>query len=184
MALSDDLGRAAGSGVPFTFGGEDLVFPPFTIEIVGEVKQHLLRQRKPAQEVLREHVAELQAMDAGRPKGSPPVFTPALLEGMVAESMKAGRQINVVTDQEFGEFIDTVDGLVITFWLSLERRYPGKFTKDQVRAIIEGMSAREKEDLEKVRDQAAGWDDLGNSTGRQPEEASRPQQEKSSDAGD
>jgi hypothetical protein len=157
MAQSDDISRPAGSGVPFEFNGEELVFPPLTIELIGEVKQHLLRQRPEPTKVLREHIEALGDL-----------ATPELIEKMVSDSMAAGRKLNVVTDRELAEFIDTIDGVILTFWLAFERKYPKKFTKDQVASVIQSMDAEGRKELMDVRDQATGWDDRGNSTGRTP----------------
>lgn len=161
MALSDDLGRAAGSGVPFRFNGEDLVFPPITLEILGELRQWLLSQRKSAQDVLAEHIERLQQTLGDR-------LTPELIEKMVESSMAAGRKLAIITDEEFAAYIDTVDGLAMSVWLALDRRYPKRFTKEDVVKIVGGMNRDEQQRLFRVRDQAAGMDDLGNSTGRTP----------------
>lgn len=158
MALDDDLGRAAGSGVPFKFNGEDLVFPPITMEILGELRQWLLTQRKSPQAVLAEHLESLGDK-----------LTPELVEKMVESSMAAARKLAIVSDEEFAAYIDTLDGLAMSIWLALDRRYPKRFTKDDVVQIVKNMDRQGQEKLFRVRDQAAGMDELGNSTGRTPE---------------
>lgn len=160
MALSDDLSRAAGGGVPIKFKGEDIILPPITMETVATVKQHLLRQRKPAQVVLREHIEALGDL-----------ATPELIEKMVADSMKAGRELNIVTDAELAQYIDTVDGVGMTLWVAFEEKYPGRFTKQEVMEVITQMAEKKPEeykDLVDARDQAAAWDERGNSTGPTP----------------
>ena len=97
------------------------------------------------------------------------VGQPELLEKMIESSMAAARKVAVVSDEEFAAYIDTIDGLAMSVWLALDRRYPKKFSRDDVLKIVGEMDRQEQERLFRVRDQAAGMDSLGNSTGRTPE---------------
>lgn len=155
MATSDDLGRAAGSGVPIRFGDEDLVLPAITMEIIGEVRQYLLSLRKSPQQVFREFVVELGDL-----------LTPEDKEKMLADSLKAARELNFVRDEELQAYLNSTEGLAMVFWLAFERRYPGKFTRDDVAKIMMSLGPADVARMFELMDQASGMGDQGNSTGR------------------
>ena len=158
MASSDDLGRVAGSGVPTTFNGEDIVVPAIDFERIGEVSQYILSKRPRPGKVLRELLEDLGD-----------ILTEEDREKMLHDSLVAGRKLSVVSSEELAEYLDSIEGLVMTIWLGFEDRYPGKYSKTDVMHIIQGLDEDEKLRLFQDRDQAMGMDELGNSTGRTPE---------------
>lgn len=183
----DGLGRAVGAGVPMEFGGEMVVLDPLRIEDFGLVEQHLLSKRESPLTVGQRQAEELlgKAADFQRQTAKQPAndaeklammaqieraqllqqFYLELAKDVLTKSRSEARKENTVPPQEVVAWIGTIDGLVFTIWLKLHQRYPGKFSLERVREIVLAKTEEELAQLARLRDQASGIDDLGNSTG-------------------
>lgn len=165
----DGLGRAAGSGVPIEFGGETLILNRITIRDFGLIEQHLLKDRPNPIDAARKEAQQFILDAAGLKDSAQDEFLRkqyiAMAEKIMADGLAAARKSNVMKPQEVAEWIDTLPGLQFTIWLKLDQRYPGKFSMEKVGEIMEKLADGEVDRLKKLRDQAAGVDELGNSTG-------------------
>lgn len=146
----DGVARPSGAGVTITFGGETLILEALTLKDFGLIENHLLSQRQNPLLVVRDVIGDL-----------PPEMADKLLD----KAYRDAKKMNEVAAEEVAEWIDTFNGMAFSLWLSLEKRYAGRFTLDNVLEIMEAISEEELEDLKNLRDQAAGLDELGNSTG-------------------
>ncbi len=156
--MSDGLARAAGGGVPIEFDGVMVVLPPMTLRDLATIEQYMLSQRPNPLEVVKEH---LDGMDSEAKK--------QLLE-MAYRDLKNSTTIN---PEDMMVFLCRLEGIVMCYWLCLEKSYPGRWTHDRVREIFMDMTDEQLGYYMRVRDQASGMDDLGNSTG-QDTDAAKP----------
>lgn len=152
--MSDGLARAAGGGVPIFFDGQTILLQPLTLKDFAAVEQYLLSKRQNPLDMVKSKLAGLD------------IETQKYLLELAYEDAK--RQ-TTISASEAGEFIDSVDGLAFTLWLVLERSHQGRWTLERVNEIVKSMTPTEIQEMLRLRDQASGLDDLGNSTGQTSE---------------
>jgi len=166
----DGLGRAIGAGVPIQFSGETLILDPVTVSDFGLIEQELLSRRPNPMDLTRKE-AQAFILDAAKLGSSAEdEFLRkqyiAMAEKIMADGMAAARKANGIKPTEVAEWLDTFDGVQFTLWLKLDQRYPDRFfTLDKIKEVMQSMQEDEIERLKKLRDQASGLDELGNSTG-------------------
>lgn len=154
--MSEGLARVAAGSVPVFFDGQTLLLDPMTLHDFGTIEQHLLSKRT-------------NPVEAVKP----------LLDGLNIEVQKHLldlayadlRQNTTIAFDELSRFLMSVDGVSMSLWLGFNRSYPGKYTLERVTEIVNSMTQDELSKLVIARDQAAGIDDLGNSTGQEPSQA-------------
>lgn len=156
--MSDGLGRAIGAPTLIEWQGRTYKFGPLLIEDLGTVEHHLLGKKKnPIQEVM--------PFLEGLP--------PEMAEKLLHQAYNDARKINTISPEEMSAWLSTIEGIGYTVWLCLERNHKGEFTVEQVIQMLGEMSPTELEKIEGLRDQAAGLDQLGNSTGPAPAHGSK-----------
>ncbi len=89
----------------------------------------------------------------------------AMAEKLMAEARTEAMKKNKMPPREVAEWLDTFDGAAFTIWLKLDQRYPNRFTLKQTHEIMQAMQGADLENIKRLRDQASGFDALGNSTG-------------------
>lgn len=149
--MSDGLGKAVGSGVPIVFNGEHLILEPMTLRDYGLIEQHIIQKR-------------VNPVEKVRP----------MLDGLSDEAQKHLLSLayadlkgsTTATLEESTAFIDSIEGVAFTLWILLNKSMPGKYTLPAVQEIVNAMTPEELSKVMNARDQAAGTDELGNSTGQ------------------
>lgn len=181
----DGSSAAVGAGTTIEFGGETLILDPLTISDFGIVENHLLQSRPnpinlAAEAVERLHeraaekaeaiIAEAQQRSAGltsdaaqavlaeanRKAGSAIQRAEQLGRDMMDRAFDEAKKVAKIDIKEVQHWMDTPPGVAYTIWLSLEKRYPSKFTLKEANKIIDAMSDRGRAELVKSRDLAAG----------------------------
>ena len=176
----DGLGRAIGAGVPVEFDGKTLIFEPMNYKDLGVVEQHMLAIQPSVKDLLEE--ARAQAREfiamAAEERFKPPgdnvdverrEFVSqnylAMAEKVMASALAAARKINFISRADVVAWIDSFEGLTFSYWLKFDQRYPGRFSLEKIQEIVQAMGETGFNKLCRVRDQASGFDELGNSTG-------------------
>jgi hypothetical protein len=163
----DGLARAVGAGVPITFDGIDMVLEPLTLKDFGVIEQYLLKEKRP--NILTDAVRAAAAIPDDLPKSERERLSRQLLEVAAHEASKFNR----ISADEVAAWLDTIEGVIFTVWLLLERRKPGEYSLADVAAKIEALGgdktqgelSEQQAALRAARDQASGIDTMGNSTG-------------------
>lgn len=149
--MSDGLARVAGGGVPIEFDGETLILPSLTLRDFATLEQHLLAKRENPLDVVREKMAGLSL---------------EVQKHLIDVAYADMRRNTTVSPEEVDAYMGTTEGLAFTIWLALSRGYPGRWTLEQIENKINDMDVKSVHKMLRARDQAAGIDELGNSTGQ------------------
>ena len=155
--MAEGMSRVAGSGIPIHFDGVDLVLPALNIQDYGVVEQHILSNRINPIEAIKSHLNGL---------------SPEAQNHLLSLAYDEFRNNTTVSLPELSSFLSSREGTALSLWLLLERAKPGKWTRARVKEILESMTDEDVTRLLLSRDQAAGVDDLGNSTGQTLEKKS------------
>lgn len=177
----DALARATAAGVPVEFDGQTLLLDPLRLQDIGTIEQHLLKGRpnlltqaaqagREINRLAREEIEEIPADDPKREEKAREIKEEARaqIDSMQAKAVAEARKVNKATPEELGNFLDSPEGLGFCLWLVFNRRYPGKFTLERINEIVTDIGDEALANLMQARDQAAGVDHLGNSTGPTP----------------
>jgi hypothetical protein len=146
----DGVARPSGAGVTITFGGETLILEALTLKDFGLIENHLLSQRENPLMVVRDVIGDL-----------PPEMADKLLD----KAYRDAKKMNEVSAEEVAEWMDTFKGMAFSMWLCLEKRYKDRFTLETVLDVMDSLDEEDLDNLKNLRDQAAGLDESGNSTG-------------------
>jgi hypothetical protein len=178
----DGLARASGAPVVINFNGEDLILDPMTLRDYGAIEQEILRGRPNVIEKASEAAkkisdeADEQARQLLSGDAEPTDAVKAAAKRICEQAQKradalmnkafehAGRNNSVDEDELFG-WLDSVAGLSFCCWFKFEGRYPGRFTLNEVRSIIQNFGEEQMKELIEARDRASAQDIAGNSTG-------------------
>jgi hypothetical protein len=165
----DGLGRAAGSGTTIKLPvldergqpvldeagkprEETYEMSPLDLDDYGLIENHILAQRPTPDGTLRPLLAGL---DGEQQK--------MLLEIAYADLKKG---YNKVSRREVGDWVDTTEGIIFTFWLCLRKKQPAIDSRDKAAAIYARLTREAQSEVMRKRELASGTDLLGNSTGR------------------
>lgn len=151
--MSDGLARVAGGGVPIEFDGETLILPSLTLRDFATLEQHLLARRENPIDIVKEKMVGLSLE-----------MQKHLMDLAYADM----RRSTTVSPEEVDAWMGTTEGLAFTIWMALSRGYPGRWTLEQIESKINDMDVKGVHKMLRARDQAAGIDELGNSTGQVP----------------
>lgn len=154
--MSDGLARVAGGAVPVFFDGHTVVLMPLTLNDFATVEQHLLAKRENPVEKVKPLLAGLD------------IEVQKHLLDLAYADLKSSTTIPF---EELSGFLSSVEGTAFSLWLCFNRSNPGKWTLERIREILGEMTEEQLSRLMMARDQAAGIDDLGNSTGQTQESA-------------
>jgi len=88
-----------------------------------------------------------------------------IAEKLLSDARRDACKKNYIPAKEVGAWLDSLEGLVFSVWMKLDQRYPQRFSLTETCRIIQAMTQQDRERLKSLRDQASGFDDLGNSTG-------------------
>jgi hypothetical protein len=149
----DGLSRAAGAGTEIELNGKNYQFSPLQFSDIGVIENNLLKERpNPLIKVAeaREHLPE------------------DLFRELLNVAYQDVRQTNRITEQEFNDYIGSREGQVYVLWLSLKHCNP-EMTLEFVQEAIQKMSAEKFNSLQRTISIGTGVDELGNSTGDQPD---------------
>ncbi len=179
----DGLARASGAGVPISFEGETLILDPIVLNDYGVIEQYLLKKTRPniialATEVADDITTKAEAAATELLAQSKPndpaaqAAAKAILEraqkkadALMNKAFAETRKVNMVSQTEAMEFIDSPAGLAFCVWIKFADRYPGRFSLEKVNEIIQKFSEDQVKELMEARDQASARDIVGNSTG-------------------
>lgn len=118
----------------------------------GEIEQHLLAMRLNTEDVLPKMLQGLNPMQQ------------EMLIKVAYNDAKKG--YNRISAHEMAAWVDTTEGIVFTFWITLRRNYPEFDTLEKARQLFDRLTEQEADDFVRRRDLAGGSDLMGNSTGR------------------
>lgn len=153
----DGLSRAAGSGVPIRFNGEMLIIPAMTYRDIGTIEQYLLSGRPSPIESAKQVMLGLGEMLDAETR-----------EKLIERAYQDGKKMNTVSEDEFNTFLNSRQGTAFIIWVLLDKQYPKRFKLEDIQEVIMQMVKADFEALKRAQEQAAGMDDLGNSTGPVP----------------
>lgn len=156
----DGMGRAVGAGVPIPLDGETLILQPLTLEDFGLLEQKILADRPNPMDLARQQVRELYGA-----KEIPAESKDKLAESILREAREEARRVNKASNADVVQYMDSVPGLAFTYWLMLRREHGEKWSPERLCEHLQRASQQEFERLLKLRDQASGIDEMGNSTG-------------------
>lgn len=152
----DGISRPAGSGVPVTIDGRDVILEAFRLEDFGVVENHM-RAKLPN---LIEMAAKAASVEG---------VSESLADKIIDKAFAEARKIHSIPPGEVLEFLNTPEGLALGVWICLERSYPGQFTMSNTFKYIQDLAEKktvEFNELKRKRDMISGLGDEGNSTGR------------------
>ena len=139
-------------------GGRDYLVEPLQLGDLGTIQNHL---------ALKHH--DLLGAAGRAAIGLPP----DVQKMMIGEAVREHRRTSEVTiDDCLAWATNTLDGLAFTFWLLIEKKYPGALTADRMRALLVAMSLPELQQMSRKLATAGGVDQVGNSTGRSEQDPS------------
>lgn len=150
----DGVARPAGAPVSFQVPDGHPLAGTWYVGALGvgefaEIEQYMLSHKHSAEEML-EQIEQI----------ANPRTRQALLK-MAYADMKTDPEIAVIPALEVMEYMESARGLVRTFWMALQKRQPN-VTVEQAAVLINFVGPRK---AKRLRDQAAGVDWRGNSTG-------------------
>jgi hypothetical protein len=176
----EGLARVTGAPVTVSFLGRDVLLDPLRLRDFGALEQYLLKNRpnlivqasQAARLITRQAKEEAAAISAKDPDRAAKVQAlieeaqsqaDSVLNKAIGQSAKIGK----ISHEEMAQWLDTVEGMAYCFWLKLSQRYGiDAFSLDAVTAEFEKMTDEAFAEMLAARDQAAGTDLLGNSTGQ------------------
>jgi len=151
----DGLSRASGAGATVDWNGKSYRVGSFGLEDWGAVEAHLIRlKRKQKMQVVIDLRDDLPA---------------DLWNEKYQEARREAELISAITPEEVMAWVDTREGACFTLHLLLDRQYPGEFKLSDMLSFIHKMKDTEFDSMLLARDQAAGLDTPGNSTGQPTE---------------
>lgn len=175
----DGLARVAGSGIPIDFDGETLFLDPPSLRDYGALEQHLLTKRPNViveATIANRQLAKMAREEAAAVPDGPDaqairmqIVTEAReqADAIMNKAMAQVAKVNKISPQEVADFGDCPEGFAFLLWLKLSNRYPNRnFTLKHVTEVCEKMADEDFARMLALRDQAAGTDILGNSTGQ------------------
>lgn len=151
------LSRASGAPVPITFAGKKLLLDPLGLRDFGTIENYMLDARPNPLEVVAATVQKFD--DSGNHK---------LAEKLLERAYEDAKKNNKIPPEEVAAWIDTVEGVGFTIWLSLSKRYGSEYPMELCMDIVQQLAEDNIEGLEKLkeqRDMASTLDEAGNSTG-------------------
>lgn len=157
----DGLSRASGAGIPLQIciGGitHDVIMNPLALRDYGVLENHLLAKKR------AECLSALGIAWNSLPK--------ELADRAYKDAMEQQKSIKTIDPKELSQWIDTHEGAGLALWIVLDRRYPGRFTRDQITGWFDDIKKQAMNEfiafLEK-RDQVHAEDQAGNSNGPAP----------------
>lgn len=159
----DALSRAVGSGTDITIKGKTYQLSPLGLEDYGEIKNHILNSRKDPMQILRE------TDYTGMPQ--------AVIDSLTKHAFEACRKNDEISPDDIYSFMNTPEGMPFTLWVTARRNHPEVDTLEKAQALFKDLcdelGEAGIEEFVKRRDQAAGIDAAGNSTGQEQESESK-----------
>lgn len=150
----EGLAEATGAGIPIRLFGRDLVLEPLGLEDFGVIENEM-RAKLP--NLLRQ-VAECHDV---LPKD---VFNEKWSEA-IAEARRLHR---IPPDDVLAYTRNDIDGVSLAFWICLEKRYKGQFSRAEILKELERLAinnSEEYQDLLARHDMVSGLSPEGNSSG-------------------
>ncbi len=126
---------------------------PIDLDDLGFVEQHLLALRQHPEKILEKMLPSLKT-----------AAQQEMCINIVFRRLERG--YNKVSNADIAEYVDTPDGLVMTFWLMVRKNHPEVDSVEAAKKLFDKLSREEVKDFTRRRDLASGTGLLGNSTGR------------------
>lgn len=143
------VARVAASSIEVEFDGQTLLIDPLTVADIGTIQEKIVRERR------ANKLATVADVYSQLPREA--------ADAMLREARMEAEKLRI-DSIEFGDvlaWMRTIGGMIYTFWLLLEKRYPGRFPHDRVAEVI--RAADDHLALKESLGQAFGADELGNS---------------------
>ena len=148
-----EAARAIGAGTVIRLNGKDYKTDPLGIRDFGLVINHL-RSKKP--DLIKSAAESIRGMD------------PQTAEIVMREAVKHTGQIHDISIDDAIRFVqETLEGLSLGLWISIDKHYPGEFaTAEDVEECLKDLNQQQAEELTDSLQRASGHDSVGNSTGQ------------------
>ena len=104
-----------------------------------------------------------ESPEAAMMENMPPEIAQRLAERAYRDAVKT----DDVPLEEVVEWLETLEGLSFTIWLSLEKRYPGEFTPGGCLEVLNSLTDKQVEELKDQQAAISGTDAAGNPSGSQ-----------------
>lgn len=127
---------------------------PLKLSDFGFIEQLILAKRPTADGALLPLLEKLKPTHA------------EMLLTVAYQDQKAG--YNKVSRKELADYVDTIEGQVVTFWITLRKKHPEIDSIEKARFLFDKLGEEAQREFVRRRNLASGTDQMGNSTGQTP----------------
>lgn len=119
-----DVSRVTGSPVIIKAKGKEYALSGMTFGDLGIIQAEALRAKRARKIEVAAEVAKY--------------FPPADFKAHMKEAGEEAEKIGLLSDQDFDDYTQSVNGAATFFWVLFERQYPREFTREDVLGIVAG----------------------------------------------